>query len=127
MSSQVRLIIILRRIYLNIFIGCRLSEKGNTDDNKLSNSTGTLLKWFALDQPTIMILAGLSDYYFGPLLFDDPQPIPAVPPIHPHWDSMTMTLLESVQRHLREFAQFTLCRIRWVSDYRKLKLLLVLS
>jgi len=82
----------------------------NLHDNKLPR---TLIRckpdWHAAE----VVSPRQTDYYessralgllYRSITLDDPQHIPPVPPIEPLSDPITLTLLESVQRHLGDSA-----------------------
>ena len=82
----------------------------NLDDNKLPR---TLIRckpdWHAAE----VVSPRETDYYksdralgllYRSITLDDPQPILPVPPVRPLSDPITLTLLESVQRHLGDSA-----------------------
>ena len=82
----------------------------NLDDDKLPR---TLIRckpdWHAAE----VVSPRETDYYesdralgflYRSITLDEPQPIPPVPPVQPLSDPITLTLLESVQRHLGDSA-----------------------
>ena len=82
----------------------------NLDENKLPR---TLIRckpdWHAAE----VVSPRETDYYesdralgllYRSITLDDPQPILPVPPVQPLSDPITLTLLESVQRHLGDSA-----------------------